>query len=73
MKWIRLATAPDQLQAEMWRDVLVEEGVSAVVRPADTSTFLGVSTYPCGVMVDEGHLERARGIMKTRLGIQGEK
>ena len=60
--WTYLTTAPDQIQAEMWRDMLVKEGVPAVIRPGDTSTFLGVSVYPCRILVADDKLERAREI-----------
>ena len=73
MKWVDLATAPDQLHAEMWRDLLVEKGIPAVVRPGDTSTFLGVSAYPCRVMVAEDRLERARELIEPRLGPDSER
>ena len=64
MKWVSVATAPDQLVAEMWRELLVEEGVAAVVRPGDVTTFLGVSAYPCRLLVPEDELERAREVMR---------
>ena len=64
MKWVYLVTAPDQLVAEMWRDILAEEGVTSQVRPGDTSSFLGVSAYPCRLLVAEHQLERAEAVMK---------
>ena len=72
MKWVTLATAPDQLQAEMWQGLLREEGIPAVVHSGDTSGFLGVIGNPCRVMVLESELERAKEIMEERLGWQGE-
>ena len=69
MSWVRLTTAPDQIVAEMWRDLLRGEGVSAVVRPGDTMTsYLGVSPYPCGIMVQEDELERAKEVLGLHLG-----
>ena len=67
-KWVHLTTAPDQLVAEMWRDLLMDEGVSAIIRPGDTSSFMGVSHYPVRIMVREHHLERGREVLKMRLG-----
>ena len=67
MKWVLLTTAPDQLVAEMWRDLLKGEGVSALIRPGDTVSFLGVSTYPCRIMVRESELEEAREILAGHL------
>ncbi len=65
MKWVCIATAPDQLVAEMWRELLVGQGVAAVVRPGDTASYLGVSAYPCRVLVRERDLDRARGVLAT--------
>ena len=69
MKWVYLATATGQLEAEMWCNMLVEEGISAVIRPGDTETFLGVSSHPCRVLVAEEQLARAREVMDVRLGL----
>ena len=68
MKWVYLTTAPDQLVAEMWRDILQDEGVPAMIRAGDTSSFMGVSTYPCRILVDEGQIARAREILAGQLG-----
>ena len=67
MRWVYLATAPDQLQAEMWRDLLVEEEVPALVRGGDMSSFLGVSAQPCRIMVADDRVERAREVLGERL------
>lgn len=67
MKWVYLTTAPDQTTAEMWLDLLRQEGISAMVRP-DTLPFLGVAPYPCRLMVEEHQVERAREILKEYLG-----
>jgi len=67
VSWVYLATAPDQLQAEMWRDLLVEEGIPALVRGGDMSSFLGVSAQPCRIMVAADRLERAREVLGERL------
>ena len=67
MRWVHFTTAPDQLVAEMWRDLLKAEGVSAQVRAGDTSSFLGVSTYPCRIM-REHQVELATGVFRSQLG-----
>ena len=72
VKWVHLTTAPDQLQAEMWRHMLTEGGISAVVRPGDTASFLGVSAYPCRIMVAQDQRERAREVLDAHLGGDGE-
>ena len=67
MKWLHLTTAPDQLEAEMWAQLLQEHGVACMVRPSDTSSFLGVSASPCRLMVREEDLERARELLRDYL------
>ena len=63
MKWTHLATASDQLTAEMWRDALLDEGIPAVLRPSDAVTFMGLSPFPCRLMVPENRLEEAEAIL----------
>lgn len=65
MKWVCAATAPDQLVAEMWRELLVGQGIAAVVRSGDTASYLGVSAYPCRVLVRERDLDSAKGVLAT--------
>ena len=59
MTWAVAAIAPDQLTAEMWRELLVNSGIPARVGPGDVASYLGVSSYPCRVMVEEEHLAEA--------------
>ena len=68
MKRVNLTTAPDQLVAEMWRDLLRDQGVSAIIRPGDISSFMGVSAYPCRIMVQQDQHERAKEILEAHLG-----
>jgi hypothetical protein len=69
-KWVLLVAAPDQLTAEIWTDILVQEGVPAVVNPEDAVSFMGVSTRPCRIMVLEESLKQAQEILE---GIQAEE
>lgn len=57
---VAVATAPSQLVAEMWRGMLHEEGIPAVVQTSDGYAYLGALS-PCRVLVaayqaDEAHL-----------------
>jgi len=63
--WLLLTTAPDQLTAEIWKDILLQEGVPAMVNPADTISFMGVSIFPCRIMVASGYLKRAQEILAS--------
>jgi Putative prokaryotic signal transducing protein len=62
-QWVHLATAPDQLTAEMWVSILRDAGLSAMIRPSDAISFLGVSAYGCRVQVVEQDLEEARQLL----------
>lgn len=63
MKWVYVATAPNQLTAEMWVDLLRQEGVPAKVRPGDAVTFLGVTPVPCRVLAHEDYEPKARALL----------
>lgn len=63
MRWAHLATAPDQLTAEMWVSLLRDRGIAAMIRPSDAVSFLGVSAIGCRVQVAEEDLERARELL----------
>ena len=59
MEWVVATIAPDQLTAEMWRELLLNAGIPARIRPGDVTTFLGISGYPCRILVPEGLVEEA--------------
>ncbi len=63
MKWTYLATAPDQLTAEMWVELLQGEGIPARLKPEDAASFLGVSAMPCRLLVPEGRAEEAMAVL----------
>ena len=62
-----LTAAPDQIIAASWRDLLIQEGISATIRAGDYSSFLGVSAYPCRIMVPEEQMEDARQVLDSFL------
>jgi len=64
-RWLLLTTAPDQLTAEIWKDILLQEGVPAMVNPEDTISFMGVSGFPCRIMVAYGYRQRAQEILAS--------
>ena len=63
-----LTTAPDQLTAEMWRELLNCDGIPAVIRAGDTASYLGISNTPCRLMVPQEHLSKARQTLEEHLG-----
>jgi hypothetical protein len=64
-KWVVLTTAPDQLTAEMWQDILLQQGIPAMINPQDAVSFLGVSAFPCRIMVAPDHLKQAKEILAS--------
>lgn len=63
MKWELLITAPDQLTAEMWRELLQNEDIPAIIDPRDAISFLGLSSMPCRLMVPAGLVDEALAIL----------
>lgn len=72
-EWVHLATAPDQITAEIWIDVLNNAGVTAVIHPADAVSFMGVSNMGCRLQVQEEDLDRAREALAEGENEQSEE
>ena len=67
--WVNLATAPNQLTAELWQGLLRSEGFPAMVHTGNISSYhLGVSNVPCRLMVPEDKLVEARRLLEGHLG-----
>jgi hypothetical protein len=47
----------------MWLGVLREHDIPAVISPGDTSSFMGISPFPCRLMIIGDYLKQAREIM----------
>ncbi|MBA7604402.1 hypothetical protein ES703_11522 [subsurface metagenome] len=71
-KWLLLTTAPDQLTAEIWKDILLQQGIPAMVNPGDTTSFMGVSAFPCRLMVGRGYRQQAQEILASLKPEAGE-
>jgi hypothetical protein len=61
--WVHLTTAPDQITAEIWLSILRDEGITAMIRPSDAASFLGVSGLSCRLQVRAEDLARAREVL----------
>ena len=70
--WQTFATAPDQLTAEMWRDLVRQAGVECALRAGDTTGFLGLSLYPVRLVTRTSDVERARTALDAALGHGGD-
>ncbi len=62
-KWVHLAMAPNSTVAEMWIDILRDEGLQAMIRPSDAVSFMGVTAVECRLLVVDEDLERAREVL----------
>jgi hypothetical protein len=63
MAWVHLATAPDQMTAEMWVELLRNQGVRAMIHPSDVVSYMGLAAFGCRVQVQEEDIERAREVI----------
>ena len=62
--WVYLTTAPDQLTAEMWSELLCNEGIPAMAHSGNIGTsHLGITSFPCRIMVPEEGLSEAREVI----------
>ncbi|MCL0044389.1 DUF2007 domain-containing protein [Dehalococcoidia bacterium] len=66
--WVLLATASNQLTAEMWRELLHSQNLAAMIRVGDTTSFLGISAAPCRIMVPEDQLQDAKALLTEQFG-----
>ena len=65
MKWTHLTTAPDQITAEIWINILSDEGIPAIIEPGDTSSFMGLSGLSCRIMAPPEMVDKALSILAT--------
>jgi len=63
VKLSELTTVPDQVIAEMWAEMLQNEGIDAYVAAGDTASYLGLASTPCRILVAEAILERAQAVL----------
>ena len=61
--WRQVATASSQLEAESWQEILEAADIPTLIYPGDAPSFLGISAWPCRLMVPEGMEDRARDLL----------
>ena len=66
-RWVALATAPDQLTAEMWVELLRGQDIPAMISARDAVSFLGVSSMACQVLVPRENLAEAALVLQERI------
>ena len=62
-EWVHLATAPDQITAEIWIEALRDQGIAARMHPSDAVSFLGIAGHGCRIQVPAEDLERAQELV----------
>ncbi len=67
MRWVYLTTAPNELVAQMWRDLLVDAGIPALVEARGYVSYLGASPVPCRIQVFEGREQEALEVLQEYL------
>ena len=67
-RWVLLATASNQLTAEMWREFLHSHNLAVMIKVGDTTSFLGISGTPCRIMVLEDQLQDAKALLNEQFG-----
>ena len=67
-EWTTIATAPDQLTAEMWQQLMWQESIPAMIDPHDAISFMGVASTPVRLKVPVDLAVKAREVLA---GVQG--
>ncbi len=63
IRWTLIATAPDQLTAEMWQQLMWQETIPAMLDPHDTISFMGLASTPVRLMVPTELAVKAREVL----------
>ena len=63
-EWVVIATAPHQLPAEVWREFLHTNGIPSMLQAGDAVSFLGVTPFPCRLLVPQDYAEEARRLLE---------
>lgn len=68
-----LATASNQIEAELWQGMLAEHGIPVVFGASDVQSFLGLAPRPVRVLVRSGqHAEAERVLAALRVTPEDE-
>ena len=69
-QWALVATAPDQLTAEMWQQVMLQELIPSMLDPHDAISFMGVASTPVRLMVPREMVAKAQDVLASVTGDQ---
>ncbi len=62
-RWVPFTTAPHQLIAELWQQVLADEGIPTRLQSGDYNSYLGVTAFPVRMLVLDSDREAAQRIL----------
>jgi hypothetical protein len=71
-RWVSAATAPDQLVAELWQQLLRDEAIPSMLAPQDTVSFLGIAPTPVRVLVPGEMEARAQELLASLVAGRGD-
>ncbi|MSQ31680.1 MAG: hypothetical protein EXR59_00345 [Dehalococcoidia bacterium] len=64
-EFLYLATAPNQIIAEMWVQMLKQQNIPSYFRSSSAQSYLGSSFTPCQVMVSKSKLSEAETLIQS--------
>lgn len=64
-EFVYLTTAPNQIIAEMWIDILKQEGIRAFFRSNSLTVYTATSFTPCRIMVTKSRLSDAAELIES--------
>lgn len=67
MEWVPIASVPQQI-GEMFQDLLWKEGIVSRLETVSPGSFLGVSPYPCRVLVRSEQADFAAAYLREVTG-----
>lgn len=73
VKWVSAATAPGRMLAEMWCDLLHNEGIPAFAKVIDIATVAVSDGLTVSVMVPEERLKEALLVLEGGDGHSGKR
>jgi hypothetical protein len=67
MTWTILSTAPNQLTAESWCEILTNNGFNCKVEPGDFYSFMGISNSPVRILIVDKEFDSAKQFLSKLL------
>ncbi len=62
-RWVPLTTAPHQIVAELWQQVLADEGIPTRLQSGDYNSYLGVTAFPVRMLVLDSDHDAAQRVL----------